>query len=306
MTNKELSAQETGRVVDCEACEGKFLGCKKCHGAGIRAIVDVICPGCLEECWTFAGTLSPYCRECRNTHEQVVQPIRGTGFAAVNAAKTHCPRGHAYDAINTYSPRRGGRNSTGNTQPTPIESFREFGVVLQRVLGLTPKKKRLSPTWRVVIVALIVGVTIGLIAGTAISKPRTPRTPRLPTISRIIAVGETPQPVVILTTKTAKPSPAAQVSRGSVPDQIRANWATSSSREKAVRVASCETGGLFNPSIVNKSGKYRGLFQFDRPTWAEVGGSGDPAQASVAEQTQRAHTLWTRHAWARWPECGKR
>ena len=28
--------------------------------------------------------------------------MRGHGFAAINAAKTHCPRGHPYDAKNTY------------------------------------------------------------------------------------------------------------------------------------------------------------------------------------------------------------
>jgi hypothetical protein len=28
--------------------------------------------------------------------------LRGTGYSARNAAKTHCPSGHAYDAANTY------------------------------------------------------------------------------------------------------------------------------------------------------------------------------------------------------------
>lgn len=28
--------------------------------------------------------------------------LRGTGFAAVNAAKTHCPHGHEYTPENTY------------------------------------------------------------------------------------------------------------------------------------------------------------------------------------------------------------
>jgi hypothetical protein len=28
--------------------------------------------------------------------------LRGSGFAAVNAAKTHCPRGHEYSPENTY------------------------------------------------------------------------------------------------------------------------------------------------------------------------------------------------------------
>ena len=43
-------------------------------------------------------------------------------------------------------------------------------------------------------------------------------------------------------------------------------------------LAQCESGG--NPRATNPSGKYRGLYQFSRETWASVGGSGDPAAAS--------------------------
>lgn len=35
--------------------------------------------------------------------------MRGESFSAVNAAKTHCPSGHPYDAENTYVSRGGGR-----------------------------------------------------------------------------------------------------------------------------------------------------------------------------------------------------
>jgi HNH endonuclease len=35
--------------------------------------------------------------------------LRGTGPTALNAAKTHCPQGHAYDEANTYRDRAGGR-----------------------------------------------------------------------------------------------------------------------------------------------------------------------------------------------------
>ena len=31
-----------------------------------------------------------------------VNTLRGTAFSAINAVKTHCPRGHAYDRRNTY------------------------------------------------------------------------------------------------------------------------------------------------------------------------------------------------------------
>lgn len=35
--------------------------------------------------------------------------LRGKGFAAENARKTHCPRGHAYDKENTHVDESGGR-----------------------------------------------------------------------------------------------------------------------------------------------------------------------------------------------------
>jgi hypothetical protein len=35
--------------------------------------------------------------------------LRGTGFAAKNAKKTHCPQGHPYDEKNTYVSSSGGR-----------------------------------------------------------------------------------------------------------------------------------------------------------------------------------------------------
>lgn len=54
-------------------------------------------------------TLDHLCRNrmCANVaHLEPVTPwvntMRGSGPAAVNAAKTHCPAGHAYDAANTH------------------------------------------------------------------------------------------------------------------------------------------------------------------------------------------------------------
>lgn len=67
-------------------------------------------------------------------------------------------------------------------------------------------------------------------------------------------------------------------------------------------IAACESGG--NPRAIGGGGLYRGLFQFDRGTWASVGGSGDPAAASPAEQIKRAEILYSRAGSAPWPVCG--
>lgn len=67
-------------------------------------------------------------------------------------------------------------------------------------------------------------------------------------------------------------------------------------------IARCESGG--NPRAVDSSGTYRGKYQFDMQTWASVGGSGDPAAASEAEQDRRAAMLYARSGSSPWPVCG--
>ncbi len=66
----------------------------------------------------------------------------------------------------------------------------------------------------------------------------------------------------------------------------------------------CESGG--NYRAVSSSGQYRGAYQFDRRTWASVGGAGDPAAAHPVEQDHRARVLHGRAGWRPWPHCGRR
>jgi len=68
-------------------------------------------------------------------------------------------------------------------------------------------------------------------------------------------------------------------------------------------IAACESGG--DPRAIGGGGAYRGLYQFSAGTWAAVGGSGDPAKASPAEQTRRAAILYARSGPASWPVCGR-
>ena len=63
-----------------------------------------------------------------------------------------------------------------------------------------------------------------------------------------------------------------------------------------------ESGG--NPSAVSPNGLYFGLFQFDIGTWESVGGSGSPADASVAEQWALAQRLYSERGWQPWSGDG--
>jgi soluble lytic murein transglycosylase-like protein len=67
-------------------------------------------------------------------------------------------------------------------------------------------------------------------------------------------------------------------------------------------IAACESGG--DPTAVNPAGYY-GKYQFDTGTWASVGGSGNPAEASEAEQDYRASLLYSRVGASPWPACGQ-
>lgn len=66
-------------------------------------------------------------------------------------------------------------------------------------------------------------------------------------------------------------------------------------------IAACESGG--DPTAVNAAGYY-GKYQFDTGTWASVGGTGNPAEASESEQDYRAALLYSQAGSSPWPVCG--
>jgi hypothetical protein len=68
------------------------------------------------------------------------------------------------------------------------------------------------------------------------------------------------------------------------------------------RIAACESHG--NPRAIGGGGAFRGKYQFTYGTWAAVGGTGDPAAASEAEQDHRAALLLSRGGSSPWPVCG--
>jgi hypothetical protein len=67
-------------------------------------------------------------------------------------------------------------------------------------------------------------------------------------------------------------------------------------------IAACESGG--NPSTNTGNGFY-GKYQFTLETWQSVGGSGNPAAASEAEQDRRAARLYAQAGSSPWPVCGQ-
>jgi hypothetical protein len=78
-----------------------------------------------------------------------------------------------------------------------------------------------------------------------------------------------------------------------------------SSRVKLPRIlrqiAECESGG--NPEAVSPGGQYRGKYQFSVGTWRALGGKGDPADASEAEQDRLALKLYRQAGTSPWPNC---
>jgi uncharacterized protein YabE (DUF348 family) len=105
---------------------------------------------------------------------------------------------------------------------------------------------------------------------------------------KIISKTVTKQPVSAVVKVGTKPVPNSVAGADSL------NWAG---------LAACESGG--NPHSVGGGGLYFGLYQFSISTWASMGGSGSPANATPAEQTYRAKLLYVRSGAGQWPVCGR-
>ena len=117
--------------------------------------------------------------------------------------------------------------------------------------------------------------------------------------NRLIADGVIgPQTLAALGVKTKTAAKAAQA--GETGGAAPAAPATTGS-PVLQRIAACESGG--DPTAVSASGRYRGKYQFSRETWRVVGGSGDPARASEAEQDRLAAKLLAQAGTSPWPNC---
>jgi Transglycosylase-like domain len=67
-------------------------------------------------------------------------------------------------------------------------------------------------------------------------------------------------------------------------------------------IAACESGGN---AATNTCNGFYGKYQFSAETWAAVGGTGNPAAASEAEQDRRAAMLYAQQGSSAWPVCGR-
>jgi hypothetical protein len=103
--------------------------------------------------------------------------------------------------------------------------------------------------------------------------------------------------------RALRPGPEREHARRERARRMAARWAVPAAWiAMTARLRACESGG--SPTAVSPGGRYRGAYQFDLGTWASVGGSGDPAAASLAEQHWRAYLLSQRRGFEPWPVCG--
>lgn len=110
------------------------------------------------------------------------------------------------------------------------------------------------------------------------------------------------------TTITTLPPPTTTTTIKKTPVTVQ----RTSRRENSPRQSSVPTGDFWArlracESPTNSGTRYRGYYQFSQSSWKGAGGTGDPAAASLEEQTARAQ-YWAAHTdpKTQWPVCWRR
>ena len=131
--------------------------------------------------------------------------------------------------------------------------------------------------------------------------------PNLIEVGQVLKIPTEPVPIPpdLLASAAASSSPSRSSSSGGQSSNTRSTGASRSSGGGGAggdlaSIRACESGGDYGAV----SGQYRGAYQFDQQTWESVGGSGDPAAASPAEQDARASALKAQRGSSPWPNCG--
>lgn len=119
--------------------------------------------------------------------------------------------------------------------------------------------------------------------------------PNSPTVDRPLPEGVTVEPVAV--------QAAPAVARATTRAVAAAPAPVAASGDFFARLRQCESGNNYSNK---RNPTYRGAYQFSYGTWQSVGGSGDPADASPAEQDMRAKMLYDRRGASPWPVCGRR
>jgi hypothetical protein len=109
-----------------------------------------------------------------------------------------------------------------------------------------------------------------------------------------------PRPVPRATVLVVVPPFVAQPAPTAAPPAPPQPAATIAANDVWARLRACE-------SPTNGGTRYRGYYQFSQSSWQSVGGRGDPAAASLEEQTSRAQLLAARSdPRHQWPVCWPR
>lgn len=118
--------------------------------------------------------------------------------------------------------------------------------------------------------------------------------PSGPTTDRPLPAGyDQPAPAPVSSLTTDGSGAAATAAHAPV---AKANTA---SGDLFARIRARESGGNY---AENTGNGYYGAYQFSLGTWQGVGGTGNPAAASPAEQDLRAQMLYARRGCSPWPQ----
>lgn len=124
------------------------------------------------------------------------------------------------------------------------------------------------------------------------------------TIHRMLYVPPPPKRVVSAPTPTASAATAARTT-SNAPNTASGSGYVPPGGPGAGTLAAiraCESGGNYS---TNTGNGFYGAYQFTQSTWNSVGGSGNPANASPAEQDKRAAMLYAQQGASPWPVCGR-
>ena len=109
-----------------------------------------------------------------------------------------------------------------------------------------------------------------------------------------------PRPIPHANVLVVVPPFVAQSAPSAAPPAPVRPAAAVASNDLWARLRACE-------SPTNGGTRYRGYYQFSQSSWQSVGGRGDPAAASLEEQTARAQLLAARSdPRHQWPVCWSR